>query len=160
MAGSCGVTPSCSNVTVESCSDVRVGNTAEDGLSMDFKDLQMALNFVAHSTEEGACFSVEVASGNYTLNQPVTINSSIILHGDNSAPVVVTVDLDQNFSSAEMPLYPLLFQGVDCVDIANIHFEHSPGTLGFDNVAKVVINGSSFRLGRSLHVSVWVCLCK
>ena len=145
MASSCGVmavkTPleaTCSNVTL-----VTVDPASIAELEGFFRDLQMALDYVACNTAEDACFNVRVTGGNYTLNQPVIINSNIILRGDNSDPVFVSMDVNQNFSTA---FYPLLFQGVDYVEIVDIRFERSPGALGFENVVKVVINGSSFRL--------------
>lgn len=130
---------------IANCQSVTVG--AGDAAGEIFQDLQMALE--ALSTAGGHCFNVSISAGNHILNKFFTINSTFILRGDTSALVYVSVEVDEDFSSAASPPYALLFQNVESVEITGIQFERSPGILGFVNITEVMIENSSFRLESS-----------
>ena len=89
------------------------------------------------------CSKVVLKPGSYTIKTTFVLNNSnISIRGNSSyAPVSITFELGEGIA----PLYYLLFRNSNMVEITGIHFENSPGIIGFESVDKVIIRDSTFR---------------
>lgn len=137
----------CQNViAVESTPSLEAG-AADDGLE---KELMKSL--------PQDCFNMTIPPGNYTITRFFSLDSAnIFLHGagQDDRDVYVTFDVP----SGTYNPYALYFANSDTVEISGIKFEYSPGVIGFENVTKVVIKDSSFRLGVSLTLVQYYNYC-
>ncbi len=91
----------------------------------------------------GSCYTIILNPGSYTIkNWYVLNNTDVHILGNNSlGPVRVGFEV----SEEKPPVYFLLFQNLNAVEISGIEFEYSAGIIGFEEVSNVTITDSSFR---------------
>ena len=112
-------------------------------------DLQDVLRSISNltTTEPFGCIEVTVSPGIYLINSNITIeNQSLILRGIEN--VVVTFNFSDSFDPTEtfQPFYVIQLAYMEYAEISGIDFYSSPGIIGLESIATVVVVGCSFRL--------------
>lgn len=133
------------NILCQDATIIPVDGSGGDSVMQN--SLEKALMFVTSTDTSPDCFNVTIAPGNYTISRFFTINTNFVLRGkDSEGKVFVSFEVASDYYNHSLPPYALYFRSVEFVEVTGVHFDHSPGIIGFESVTKVVIKDSSFRL--------------
>lgn len=161
--GRCNTT--CATLVIADAARGTDCGSASDLAGMTCDSLQHVLKSIERGStvaEPGDCVEVYVAAGRYTLTSPVVITRSVVLRGEyNSSAITaganfpssrsgssvfgVTIGFDGFGGRGKQALFALAFKSAERVEMTGLGFAGSPGIVGFDEIAMVIIKDCSFR---------------